>query len=38
VVRAQTMKAVNDYQAAKGLPVDAYLNLETVKSLGVSPN
>lgn len=26
------------YQVAKGLPVDAYLNLATVKSLGVSPN
>ena len=38
VVRAQTMNAVNAYQRAKGLPVDAYLNLETVKSLGVSPN
>jgi len=37
VIRAQTMQAVNAYQAAKGLPVDAYLNLETVKSLGVSP-
>ena len=37
VIRSQTMKAVNDYQRAKGLPVDAYLNLETVKSLGVAP-
>jgi peptidoglycan hydrolase-like protein with peptidoglycan-binding domain len=37
VIRAQTMSAVNGYQTAKGLPVDAYLNLETVKSLGVSP-
>jgi hypothetical protein len=32
------MHAINEYQAAKGLPVDAYLNLATVKSLGVSPN
>jgi hypothetical protein len=38
VIRAQTMQAVNAYQTAKGLPVDAYLNLETVKALGVSPN
>ena len=38
VIRAQTMRAVNDYQAAKGLPVDAYLNLATVKALGVAPN
>lgn len=38
ILRAPTMKAVNDYQQAKGLPVDGYLNLETVKSLGVSPN
>jgi murein L,D-transpeptidase YcbB/YkuD len=32
------MGAVNLYQQAKGLPVDGFLNLETVKSLGVSPN
>jgi len=38
VVRAQTMNAVNAYQRAKGLPVDAYLNLETVKALGVTPD
>ncbi len=38
VIRAQTMKAVNAYQQAKNLPVDGYLNLETVKSLGVSAN
>jgi Putative peptidoglycan binding domain len=38
VLRAQTMSAVNAYQTAKGLPVDGYLNLETVKSLGVTPN
>lgn len=37
VIRSQTMSAVNSYQTAKGLPVDAYLNLETAKSLGVSP-
>lgn len=37
-LRAQTMQAVNQYQQAKGLPVDGFLNLETVKSLGVSPN
>jgi peptidoglycan hydrolase-like protein with peptidoglycan-binding domain len=36
-LRALTMQAVNAYQQAKGLPVDGYLNLETVKSLGVSP-
>lgn len=38
VLRAQTMQAVNRYQQAKGLPVDGFLNLDTVKSLGVSPN
>ncbi len=38
VVRAQTMSAVNSYQRAKGLPVDAYLNLATVKALGVRTN
>ena len=37
-LRAATMQAVNAYQQSKGLPVDGYLNLETVKSLGVSPN
>jgi hypothetical protein len=38
VVRSSTMRAVNDYQAAKGLPVDSYMNLETVKALGVAPH
>lgn len=38
VLRAQTMRAVNQYQQSKGLPVDGFLNLDTVKSLGVSPN
>jgi len=38
VIRAQTMQAVNAYQVSKGLPVDAYLNVATVKSLGVSPD
>jgi hypothetical protein len=37
-LRAQTMHAVNRYQQANGLPVDGFLNLETVKALGVSPN
>jgi peptidoglycan hydrolase-like protein with peptidoglycan-binding domain len=37
VVRPATMHAVNQYQAAKGLPVDPYMNLDTVKSLGVAP-
>jgi hypothetical protein len=38
VLRARTMTAVNQYQQAKGLPVDGFLNLDTVKALGVSPN
>jgi hypothetical protein len=38
VIRGNTMNAVNAYQRAKGLPVDGFLNLETVKALGVSPN
>ena len=38
VIRGNTMSAVNAYQRAKGLPVDGFLNLETVKALGVSPN
>ncbi len=37
-LRAQTMDAVNKYQQSKGLPVDGFLNLDTVKSLGVAPN
>jgi hypothetical protein len=37
VLREATMRAVNGYQQSKGLPVDGFLNLETVKSLGVSP-
>ena len=37
-LRETTMRAVNGYQKSKGLPVDGFLNLETVKSLGVSPN
>lgn len=38
LIRGNTMSAVNAYQRAKGLPVDGFLNLETVKALGVSPN
>jgi hypothetical protein len=38
VLRESTMRAVNGYQQSKGLPVDGFLNLDTVKSLGVSPN
>jgi hypothetical protein len=37
VVHKQTMRAVNEFQTSKGLPVDAYLNIETVKALGVDP-
>ena len=37
-LRAQTMRAVNLYQQSNKLPVDGYLNLETVKALGISPN
>jgi murein L,D-transpeptidase YcbB/YkuD len=37
VMRAQTMRAVKGYQQAQGLPVDGFLNLDTVKALGVSP-
>jgi Putative peptidoglycan binding domain len=38
VMRGNTMQAVNAYQKARNLPVDGFLNLETVKALGVSPN
>lgn len=37
VLRAETMGAVNQYQQANNLPVDGFLNIETVKALGVSP-
>ena len=37
VIGADTMRAVNAYQRQKGLPVDEYLNIATVRSLGVSP-
>ncbi len=35
VIGESTMRAVNAYQRAKGLPVDQYLNMETVRALGV---
>lgn len=34
---AQTMNAIAAFQKAKGLPVDGYIDIETVKALGVSP-
>jgi len=37
IIGKQTIAAVNAFQRAKGLPVDRYLNIETVKALGVSP-
>lgn len=37
VIGAQTMQAVNAFQKAKSLPVDKYLNLDTLAALGVSP-
>lgn len=33
----QTMKAVSDFQKAKGIPHDGYISVETVKALGVAP-
>jgi len=36
VVGVETMSAVNAFQRDKGLPVDKYLNLTTLKELGVS--
>jgi hypothetical protein len=32
------MSAVNSFQTTKNLPVDNYLNIETVKALGVKTN
>ncbi len=37
IVGRMTIAAVNAFQKARGLPVDSYLNIETVKALGVSP-
>jgi hypothetical protein len=37
VISNQTMNAVNAYQRAKNLPVDRFLNIDTVRALGVSP-
>jgi hypothetical protein len=40
VVDSNTLTALQSYQAAKGLPVDRgrYINVQTVKALGVAPN
>ena len=37
VLGNQTMRAVNAYQKANGLPQDSYLNIETARRLGVAP-
>ncbi|MBU2966896.1 peptidoglycan-binding domain-containing protein [Amphritea sp. 2_MG-2023] len=36
VIGRETMSAVNDFQRANDLPVDEYINMATVKALGVS--
>lgn len=38
IISVQTMEAVNAYQRAKRLPVDKFLNLQTVRALGVDPS
>lgn len=40
VVDTNTLTALQSYQSAKGLPVDRgrYINIQTVKSLGIAPN
>jgi peptidoglycan hydrolase-like protein with peptidoglycan-binding domain len=38
VILEQALHAVNAYPSAKGVPVDAYLNPQTVTALGVKPN
>ncbi|MDO6563880.1 peptidoglycan-binding domain-containing protein [Amphritea sp. 1_MG-2023] len=35
VIGRKTMSAVNDFQRANDLPVDEYINMETVKALGI---
>ncbi len=37
IISVQTMEAVNAYQRAKRLPVDKFLNFQTVRALGVDP-
>ena len=37
VIGADTIKAVNAFQLANDLPVDRYINVKTLKELGVSP-
>jgi hypothetical protein len=38
VIGSDTMAAVNAFQRANKLPVDRYLNIATVRALGVAPN
>jgi hypothetical protein len=37
VLRSDTMRAVNAFQAAKNIPVEPYLTIDTVAALNVSP-
>lgn len=37
VIGSETMSAVNAFQSDNGLPVDSYLNMETIRALGVTP-
>lgn len=37
VLRTDTMRAVNAFQATKGIPVEPYLTIDTVTALGVAP-
>lgn len=36
VIGVETMRAVNAYQQSNDLPVDSYLNIKTVESLGIT--
>jgi hypothetical protein len=38
VLAQPTLSAVAQYQQARGLPVNGYLDIETVRALGVAPN
>ena len=38
VIGQGTIRAINAFQAANNLPVDRYINIETLKALGVSAN
>ena len=35
IIGEQTIQAMNAFQRSRGLPVDRYLNIQTVRALGI---